>query len=55
MRVVILAKDEQINEDGEIIGLKNENEEECEEVLEMVCQRMDLSVCSAGGLTQPQA
>lgn len=56
MRVVILAKDEQIDDNGEISRMeeKNKNEEKKEEVPEVECQWMDLSICSAGGLTQPQ-
>ena len=57
MRVLILAKDEQIDDNGEISRMEEENEQEekREKALDVECQWMDLSICSAGGLTQPQA
>ena len=57
MRVLILAKDEQIDDNGEISRMEEENEQEekREKALDVKCQWMDLSICSAGGLTQPQA
>lgn len=53
LRVVILAEDEQINEEGEITSIKTEmgGEEDDNEEVEVVCQWMDLSLCSTEGLT----
>jgi len=56
MRVLILAEDEQKDDNGEISRMEeeNEHEEKREEAPDVECQWMDLSVCSARGLTQPQ-
>ena len=53
MRVLILAMDEQINDNKEISRMEEENEHggKREEALEVECQWMDLSVCSIGRLT----
>lgn len=56
LRVVILVMDEQLNDEGEIISMEpREEDEEIEKAEpEAICQWLDLSLCSAGGLTQPQ-
>ena len=52
LRLLILAGDEWINNEEEIIRLEGELENTGE--TEVECQWMDLFVCSTGGFTQPQ-
>lgn len=48
LRVVILAKDEHVNEEGEITMVDALGEkDEMEGAFEGECQRMELSLCSA--------
>lgn len=56
LRVVILGEDEQIEYIGLIEKIEQVEavEEEGNEEQEVGCQWMDLSLCSAEGLTQPQ-
>lgn len=53
LRLIILAEDEWINEEGEIMRTKVEEEDPhiVAEELEVECQWMDLSMCSIGGFT----
>lgn len=55
LRLIILAEDEWINEEGEIMRTEVEEEDPhiVAEELEVECQWMDLSMYSIGGFTQP--
>jgi len=56
MRVLIMAEDEQIDDNREISRMEkeSEHEEKREEAPDVKCQWMDLLVCLVGGLTKPQ-
>lgn len=57
LRVVILAEDEELNDAGEIVALETETGEEepvDKGTPEASCQWLELSLCSARGLTQAQ-
>ncbi|KAK7247608.1 hypothetical protein RIF29_42494 [Crotalaria pallida] len=56
LRITILAEDEMLNEEGEIVALQVHGEGELEDFdsPDMSCQMLNLSLFSAGGLTQPK-
>ena len=49
LRVIILAENEKLTDDGEIARIEPEEDPE-----EVTNKGMGMSMCSAGGLTQPQ-
>lgn len=56
LRLVILTEDEQLNDEGEIVYREPQEDDADTEKgePEATCQRLDLLLCSDGGLTQPQ-
>jgi len=52
--VIILAEDEEVRDVGEIAMMEEVNNinKNLGKKVEMACQWMDLSICSAGGMTE---